>query len=57
MANQEQQKSEIAEINRIVSEMKAMFDSFLVGMKKISDDPELSRQFVEELEDTFRKQR
>ena len=57
MANQEQQKSEIAEINRLVSEMQAMFDSFLVGMKKISDDPELSRQFVEELEDTFKKQR
>lgn len=57
MANQEQQKSEIAEINRLVSEMQAMFDSFLVGMKKISDDPDLSRQFVEELEDTLKKQR
>lgn len=57
MSNQEQQKSEIEEISRLVSEMQAMFDSFLVGMKKISDDPELSRQFVEELEDTLKKAR
>jgi len=57
MTDKNRENAELEKIDALVSDLSSMFENFLSGMQKIADDPELSAQFMKELEDSYRKAR
>lgn len=57
MTDKNRENVELEKIDALVSDLSGMFENFLSGMQKIADDPELSAQFMKELEDSYRKAR
>lgn len=57
MTDKNKENVELEKIDALVSDLSSMFENFLSGMQKIADDPELSAQFMKELEDSYRKAR